>query len=177
MAAKKKPCKAGKIRRKIKNGRKMCLPKKKKAAAKPKKAARRTTRRTHSGSGGLVTARSYFGIKDRPAGASGWAAAKPCEDFDWVTNGRGTSTLADLDTKTCKPLACDLKKAIAKARSLKDAGEYHTGATQRILRPCEDHGRDRLYPGATRATAKAVRDAIPEKVKKQQAEWAKYNYD
>ena len=43
MAAKKKACKAGKVRRKIKGGRKMCLPKKK--AAGPKRAAPKRRRR------------------------------------------------------------------------------------------------------------------------------------
>ncbi len=44
MAAKKKPCKAGKVRRKIKGGRKMCLPRKKGAAPK-KRAASKSRRR------------------------------------------------------------------------------------------------------------------------------------
>jgi hypothetical protein len=37
MAAKKKPCKAGKVKRKIKGGKRVCLPRKK--AAAPKKRA------------------------------------------------------------------------------------------------------------------------------------------
>ena len=44
MAAKRKPCKAGKVRRAIKGGRKMCLPKKKAAGTKRAAPKRRRPR-------------------------------------------------------------------------------------------------------------------------------------
>ncbi len=44
MAAKKKPCKAGKIKRKIKSGKRVCLPRKK-AAAPKKRATPKSKRR------------------------------------------------------------------------------------------------------------------------------------
>lgn len=163
-------CKPGKVKRKIKGGRKMCLPKKRKAA--PKKA---TAKRRSSGGGfELMTTKKFFGIKDRPAGAKGWVAAKPCSDFDWVTNGKGSSTLADLDTKTCKPLPCNVKKAVAVAKKLKHANELHDIKKLRVMRPCEDD-MFRVHPGASKATAKAVKAAIPAKVKAQeramQSQW------
>jgi hypothetical protein len=155
MAAKKKPCLPGKTRRKTKSGKRVCLPKKKAGAKKPR--LKRDA---------AVRGRFHFQDDTRPKGAKGWQARKPCKGFDWVSSPGGTMTIADLDTNTCKPLPCNLKAAVAKAKSLKKAQDYFTSETQRVLRPCHAVGKMRLHPGATKATQKAIKNAISPALRK-----------
>lgn len=159
-------CKSGKVKRKIKGGRKMCLPKKRTSAPKKAASKRRSSKRRSLGGGKRVSVRTYFGIPDRPAGAKGWVAAKPCSEFDWVTNGEGMSTLADLDTETCKPLPCNLKAAVAMAKSVKNVNDLHDPKKLRVMRPCE-FSEIGTHPGASKATEAAVEAAIPAEIKAQ----------